>query len=208
MASGETEPARPKSHTRKEGSVAARPFGRDEVIEAILDAAEHELLKHGPAVTTTRDIAQRANVNQALIFRYFGNKANLVNAVQLRHTQRFWDRIATLDVPLDQLFIEFAADEDFWRLMARTALDNGIAVPEPGVRIPGIDLLLDRVQEAQDDGIITKKLSPERILFLQFALVLGLVVLDPALASVFSLPGSGRAHSEEMLKAWFLVAQP
>jgi AcrR family transcriptional regulator len=185
-----------------------KPHGKEQVVAAILDAAELEVLEHGPAATTTRAIAERADVNQALIFRHFGTKAELLTAVQRRHTQRFWNRIAELEVPLDQLFVEFAADTEFWKLMARSSLDGTLVVPAPGQHVPGIQLLLERVARAQEDGLLPADVEPGRILFLQFALVLGLVVLDPALTSVFPIPETGRPRSEEMLRTWFGIARP
>jgi AcrR family transcriptional regulator len=190
----------------KQRGAGARPYGKEQVVEAILDAAEAVVLERGLASTTTRDIATRADVNQALIFRHFGTKAALLTAMQRRHTQRFWARIASLDVPLDQLFVEFSADANFWKLLARSALDHGIEVPPPGQTIPGIELLLTRVGQAQAEGVLPRDVEAERILYLQFALVLGLVVLEPALSSVFSLPSGAQATRGEILRLWFRVA--
>jgi AcrR family transcriptional regulator len=202
----------PRRETRRSPAArraaASRPHGKEQVVAAILNAAELEVLEHGPVATTTRAIAERAGVNHALLFRHFGTKADLLTAVQRRHTQRFWNRITELDVPLEQLFVEFAADADFWKLMARSSLDGTLVVPAPGQPVPGIELLIERVTRAQREGLLPDDVEPERILFLQFALVLGLVVLDPALTSVFPVPATGRPRSEEMLRTWFEIARP
>jgi AcrR family transcriptional regulator len=48
---------------------------------ALLRAAQELFTERGYERTTVRDIADRAGVNQALLFRYFGNKEELFQAV-------------------------------------------------------------------------------------------------------------------------------
>jgi AcrR family transcriptional regulator len=48
---------------------------------ALLRAAQELFTERGYERTTVRDIADRAGVNQALLFRYFGNKEDLFQAV-------------------------------------------------------------------------------------------------------------------------------
>ncbi|ONI76994.1 TetR family transcriptional regulator [Actinosynnema sp. ALI-1.44] len=52
--------------------------------EALLDAARDLFAERGYDRTTVRDIARRAGVNQALLFRYFGSKEALFAAVVAR----------------------------------------------------------------------------------------------------------------------------
>ncbi|MGY2061462.1 helix-turn-helix domain-containing protein, partial [Nocardia gipuzkoensis] len=47
---------------------------------AILGAAQELFAERGYERATVRDIAARAGVNQALLFRYFGNKDELFRA--------------------------------------------------------------------------------------------------------------------------------
>ena len=47
----------------------------------MLSAAQELFTERGFERTTVRDIADRAGVNQALLFRYFGNKEDLFQAV-------------------------------------------------------------------------------------------------------------------------------
>ncbi|QRP48055.1 TetR/AcrR family transcriptional regulator [Amycolatopsis sp. FDAARGOS 1241] len=51
---------------------------------ALLDAAEELFAERGFDRTTVRDIASRAGANQALLFRYFGSKEALFEAVMAR----------------------------------------------------------------------------------------------------------------------------
>ncbi len=52
---------------------------------AILRAARRMFTERGYADTTVRDIADRAGVNQSLIFRYFGSKEELFERSAPRH---------------------------------------------------------------------------------------------------------------------------
>lgn len=60
---------------------------------AILDAARHEFLSHGYAATTTRAIAERADVSESLLFRYFGPKAALFDLVAFGPLTELMDRL-------------------------------------------------------------------------------------------------------------------
>ena len=52
-----------------------------EAAEKILSAAEELFAAKGFAAVSVRDIATRADVNKALVFYYYDNKAGLLNAV-------------------------------------------------------------------------------------------------------------------------------
>ncbi|MFJ4920991.1 TetR family transcriptional regulator [Streptomyces sp. NPDC088725] len=66
--------------------VPREPRRRDAVAtrQALLDAATDLFAERGFARTTVRDIAERAGANQSLIFRYFGSKAAVFEAVAAR----------------------------------------------------------------------------------------------------------------------------
>ncbi|MFD9894484.1 TetR family transcriptional regulator [Amycolatopsis sp. NPDC059027] len=55
---------------------------------ALLDAASELFAERGFDRTTVRDIAERAGANQALLFRYFGTKEQLFEAVVARNGQQ------------------------------------------------------------------------------------------------------------------------
>lgn len=58
-----------------------RPHSSNTTAVRLLDIAEALFSEHGYAMTTVRDIATRAKVNQALINYHFQNKKGLFNAV-------------------------------------------------------------------------------------------------------------------------------
>lgn len=68
--------------------VSEEPRRRDATAtrQALLDAATELFAERGYDRTTVRDIATRAGVNQALLFRYFGSKESLFAAATAGHS--------------------------------------------------------------------------------------------------------------------------
>ena len=58
-----------------------RPYGRDEVVAAVIGAATTLFAERGPAAVSLREIAQAADVNLGLIYRHIGSKTDLLIAV-------------------------------------------------------------------------------------------------------------------------------
>jgi TetR/AcrR family transcriptional regulator len=87
---------KPKGQTRP-------PSGPDLATrDRILDAANTVFLRHGTAAARTREIADQAGVNKALLHYYFGTKEALAAAVFERVAGEFFSRIfATLRSALE-----------------------------------------------------------------------------------------------------------
>jgi AcrR family transcriptional regulator len=66
-----------------------RPTGRDEVVEALLDAAERLFEQDGPADVSLRSIARAADVNHGLVHRHFGTRDDLVDRLLARMAGRW-----------------------------------------------------------------------------------------------------------------------
>ena len=64
----------------------SKPAGREEAIEALLDAAERLLVRDGYADITTRKVAGEAGVNHGLVHYYFGSMEELFLQVLERFT--------------------------------------------------------------------------------------------------------------------------
>ena len=81
--------AAPPSRKPKRGTQKGpgRPEGTSVVRETILNAAEGIFANLGYAGTTLREVANEANVTQALINYYFGSKYGLFEEVFLRRSQ-------------------------------------------------------------------------------------------------------------------------
>ncbi|MDG3010477.1 TetR/AcrR family transcriptional regulator [Rhodococcus sp. D2-41] len=65
----------------EDGSTSADPPRRRDASatrEALLNAARALIGQHGVDAVSTRDIAASVSVNQALVYRYFGSKDNLI----------------------------------------------------------------------------------------------------------------------------------
>ncbi len=58
----------------------------------LVDAAEACIDRHGLAKTTVEDVATEAKVSRATIYRYFGNRDELILRVLLRDLERSTDR--------------------------------------------------------------------------------------------------------------------
>jgi AcrR family transcriptional regulator len=58
-----------------------RPYGREAVRRALVQAATSLIAKHGVEGVSTRTIAKEAQVNHGLITRHFGSKEGLVKEV-------------------------------------------------------------------------------------------------------------------------------
>jgi AcrR family transcriptional regulator len=71
--------------------------------QALLDAATELFADRGYDRTTVRDIATRAGVNQALLFRYFGSKESLFAEATAGHTLRDVEPGALLATMLEHL---------------------------------------------------------------------------------------------------------
>lgn len=70
-------------------AVAARPTGRDEITDAVLDAAERLFAAAGPAEVSLRAIALEAGVTYGLVYRHFGTKDVLLERLLERYAERW-----------------------------------------------------------------------------------------------------------------------
>ena len=72
-----------------------RPSGRDEVVEALLDAAERLFDKAGPGDVSLRSIARAARVNHGLVHRHFGTRDDLIDRLMERTAARWTQELET-----------------------------------------------------------------------------------------------------------------
>ena len=116
--------------------VEPRPSRRDDLEVRILDAAMVCLGRHGVAKTTLDDIAREAECARATVYRYFPNRAAVVNAA--------------VDAEIDRLVAEIIGSAD-------TAANLEDAVTEMFVRAARVIVTHAALQRALD-------LEPETIL--------------------------------------------
>lgn len=83
----------------------------DESTERIIDAALEELAVHGPTKARMADIAERAGVSSATLYRRFAAKQELMQAVSMREIERFVS--AMREVAAEQQTAEATVTECF-----------------------------------------------------------------------------------------------
>lgn len=135
----------------------------------ILDAAREEFAEHGFKGARIERIAEDARANKQLIYRYFGDKDGLHEAV-LEEMVAVWSTEQTA-LP-DDTTSAGASDARTW---ARLSVWEMLAAGEGPA--PGADVLrgsiLRRVEEVrreQREGLVDESLDPEMVLLLRAAL--------------------------------------
>jgi AcrR family transcriptional regulator len=109
----------------------------DEVGVRILDAALAEYLAHGFRRTSVDDVARRAGIGRATIYRRFAARDEIVQAVLVRETRRFFADIAEATKQLPSLADRLV---EGFVVGLRNARDHSllqqILTSEPDVSIP------------------------------------------------------------------------
>lgn len=142
-----------------------RPSGRDEVVEALLDAADRLFATSGPADVSLRAIAREADVNHGMVHRHFGTRDDLVDRLLERiaarwtaETQATGDFTSALDAILASPEEAEASAGTWLRLLAWSLLtDSGSRSGEAQRRYATLDLLPGMLEqrEPSDAAIAT-----------------------------------------------------
>lgn len=135
-------------------------MGRDETRAAILDAATAILREDGARAMTTRAVAERAGVQAPTIYRLFGDKGGLAEAVAAAAMEAY---VATKEAPAETA----PSPVDALRAAWRRHIDFGLAHPElyelisrPGIRehapatARGIEILAGLVRAIAAAGLL------------------------------------------------------
>ena len=120
---------------------------REDVSEALIDAAAALASERGSGHVTVRDIAARAGVNATFVHRYYGSKQNLVRAAMQRAQERLAARIAEVpDVVEGAAAIVHATlgERELIATLTRAALDGLFADIPAGN--PAMAVLVERFQ--------------------------------------------------------------
>lgn len=108
-------------------TTSPKPFGKEATIEALLEAADALFGEKGPSAVSVREIAARANVNQALVHRHFGSKEALLDAILDKHMQASKEALGRGDTPetaLQNLLEYLVAQPAFTRTFAHLLLEQ------------------------------------------------------------------------------------
>src|SRR5687768_7027678 len=122
-----------------------RPTGRDEILDAVLDAAERLFAAAGPSDVSLRAIAQEAGVNYGLVHRHFGTKDDLFDQLLLRYQRRWTVRLEGGDLDyagaLEQMLGTGRDAGTYLRLLAWTLLSDREEPSDPHRRHAELDRL-------------------------------------------------------------------
>lgn len=171
------------------------PRSSEETRRRLLVAATEEFAAHGIAGARTGRIARAAEANEALLYRYFGNKEALFEVVYDSLV-----REATDDVVLDAHRLpEYAGDlVDYYRehghvlrLSIWAALERPQTAATVAVRT-ATHQKITAIEAAQQTGSITTRLSASELLTLVIQLSLSGTPATPALG-IDSAPEVRRA---------------
>jgi len=120
---------------------------REDVSEALVDAAAALASERGSGHVTVRDIATRAGVNATFVHRYFGSKQNLMRAAMQHAQERLASRIEEVpDIVEGAAAIVHATlqERELIATLTRAALDGVFADVPAGN--PAMAVLVDRFQ--------------------------------------------------------------
>jgi AcrR family transcriptional regulator len=147
------------------------------VIEALVTSATQLFADAGPAKVSVRDIARRAGVNHALVFRHFGSKVGLLNAV----LERLGNQLAAaVDDPNPRQTM--AVDVQLYAgILARTLLDGA---PADSYRT-GHPIIHRLAAEARADGLDDRRAA--QLAAIIIALELGWTFYRPFITSATRL---------------------
>jgi AcrR family transcriptional regulator len=148
------------------------PSGDPDIREGILDASEDLFATQGFAATSIREIADRVNVNPAMVHYYFGSKKKLLRTVMERVLEPLAGALASVDeqggLPvreLTRLMFAMAADHPYLpQLITREVMLPGGELqaeflghfaPRLGGRLPGM------LRREQEEGRLVVDFDPQ-----------------------------------------------
>lgn len=170
---------------------SARPFGRDNVTAAVIEAAGELFSRHGFDGVSLRDIAKKAGVNHGLIHRHFGSKENLRRqTMQHMADAMLADVIDAGDIAdlSRRAFQSLKKHENFWRILARTILD-GYSTGDMHDRYPIARLMIERVSAAMKDGMLRDDIDPRMLVASMFSFSCGYIMFEPFILASAGLDG-------------------
>jgi len=155
-----------------------KPHGKEEVKKAIIQSAATLFSEKGVDAVSLRMIADHAGVNHGLIHRHFGSKEMLRRETQEKLSADVRSEIGEPDDLVEILFraLKVIREHDkFWRVMARTLLDDRDH-GEIQRDFPFVKKLVERVAGEQKADRITTAVDAKSIVASFLAYGLGMMV--------------------------------
>jgi AcrR family transcriptional regulator len=175
----------------------------------LLESARGLFSERGYSRTSTREIAERAGIAEALLFRNFGSKATLYSEVTLGSFRDFladWERVsAEIEPRTDEALARAFVEQFYDYLRANRGLILSyiaVSVFEPEVvpfdrTSPLLDALNTMARWSQQELPEVKKFDPARVLVANRALA-GMI-LSMAMFEDWLLPDLGEPPSREVI---------
>lgn len=177
------------------------PRGKQEVVEALVDAAAELFADRGPAAVSVREVAARAGVNHALVFRHLGSKSELVRSVWRRVMADLAGR--EVERPDYDGFVglarSIARDEKVWKLTARAILDGEKRLIDEQ-QYAFVDAMVWAMARGQDAGMVVKNVHPRLVVGMIVALGFGWLIFEPVLEPALRLQGGEPGAVREKLR--------
>lgn len=137
---------------------------REDVSQALIDAAAALFAERPSGRVTVRDIAARADVNPTFVHRYFGSKRDLMRAAMERAQRHVAATVEEMpDVVEGAAAVVHAAlqEREFIAALARATLDG--VFDELPARSPGMTGLLERFRSELESGDVHGRHDPRII---------------------------------------------
>jgi AcrR family transcriptional regulator len=184
------------------------PVGKHEVTEALIDAAAELFAERGPGAVSVRDVAKHAGVNHGLVYRHFGSKDALIQAVLdrlVQHVRRaFADRLLE-GANRTELFDALAENQTYWRVLARALLDGQTDWLKAG-SFPLISAAVKSLRAARERGELDEDTDVEAAAASYVAVGLGWLVFEPFIAAATGMKGSPASRRKRMQGFWEAVS--
>jgi AcrR family transcriptional regulator len=178
-------------------TTSSRPQGRPEVMRRVLEAARDLFTREDPNSVSIRAIADLAQVNHALVHRYFGTKDELLAMVLEQEAKHFAHVVEQTEGGPDAgraLFEAIMEREDFVIMLTRATL-GGQSATRRSFEAGALRRLTAKVEHSA--GSAEDALDPRYTVISYAALMLGWVVFrDFLTAATFIRPEEREAATD------------
>lgn len=173
-----------------------KELSKEQTKRKLMAAALDVFARKGFDAASTKLVATKAKVNEALIFRYFGDKAGLLLAVIL-------DTIEATKNDIDNYPHGSSLEEEFFNCLSahlerdienenflRVAISRGLIDPKmrqkitQQVPVKGSPILTKRLAELQSRGLIRKDADPQEIAFQTCVASVGVMFMGVAMSAL------------------------
>ncbi|MBT3311776.1 MAG: helix-turn-helix transcriptional regulator [Desulfobacterales bacterium] len=186
-----------------------KPHGREEVENALIEAAADLFSKNGIHSVSIREIASHAGVNHGLVHSYFGSKDNLRQRTREYLLKNLWkSKIDFTDfnsalISGDQVL---GKDKRFMSFILREVTDNVKDKGPVSNKFPYVEKVVELVKKEQENGKVNSHIDP-------YTLVVGLIAMRISFITFrrFLLPAAGKDLLEveksisEIMEEWFSI---